>query len=417
MKKTLLFLLISLWISFESVGQDRTISGKVTSAEDGSTLPGVNVVVKGTTIGTVTDANGAYSLSVPSSGTVLVFTFIGLKSSEVEVGDRSVVDVPMGQDLTQLNEVVVTALGIEKSAKSIGYAVTKVKNEELTQSKAINVATALSGKVAGLQINTINNGINPTTRITLRGNRSLTGNNQALIVIDGTQSTSDAINYLNPDDIESVTVLKGANAAALYGADASNGALVITTKKGNVVPAINFSNTTYWESISFMPKFQERFGSGTENYSRVYIPFENQSYGPEFDGSTVDLGRTLEDGSIQKTTYSYKKDAKKKSYDVGHTVQNSLSLTGGDKTSTYFLSLQDVNTTGIVPGDKNRRTSVRFNASRTMFEKLKTSFNVAYALRQTNRTTSDFYYNVLKLRVRVPGNRNGLCCVNSNLRL
>ncbi|MFD1002916.1 SusC/RagA family TonB-linked outer membrane protein [Ohtaekwangia kribbensis] len=405
MKKTLLFLLISLWISFESVGQDRTISGKVTSAEDGSALPGVNVVVKGTTIGTVTDANGAYSLSVPSSGTVLVFTFIGLKSSEVEVGDRSVVDVPMGQDLTQLNEVVVTALGIEKSAKSIGYAVSKVKNEDLTQSKAVNVATALSGKVAGLQINTINNGINPTTRITLRGNRSLTGNNQALVVIDGTQSTSDAINYLNPDDIESVTVLKGANAAALYGADASNGALIITTKKGtNAASTINFSNTTYWESISFMPKFQERFGSGTENYSRVYIPFENQSYGPEFDGSTVDLGRTLEDGTIQKTTYSYKKDAKRKSYDVGHTVQNSLSLTGGDKVSSYFLSLQDVNTTGIVPGDKNRRTSVRFNASRTMFEKLKTSFNVAYALRQTDRTTSDFYFNVLNTPGHIPLN-------------
>jgi TonB-linked SusC/RagA family outer membrane protein len=404
MKKTLLFLLISLWISFESVGQDRTISGKVTSAEDGSALPGVNVVVKGTTNGTVTDADGAYSISVPSSNTVLVFTFIGLKSSEVEVGERSVVDVPMGQDLTQLNEVVVTALGIEKSAKSIGYSVSKVKSEELNQAQAFNVAQALTGKVAGLQINNVSSGVNPSTRITLRGNRSFTGNNQALIVIDGVQSSQEALNYLNPNDIDNVSVLKGANAAALYGADASNGALIITTKKGGTgAPAIQFSNTTYWEGINFWPALQEGFGGGTEQYSRVYIPFENQSYGPAYNGEIVNMGRLLEDTTYQTTTYSYKKDAKKKSFDVGHTVQNSISINGGDNVSNYYISLQDVNTKGVVPGDKNRRTGVRVNASRT-FGKLKAGLNMNYSLRQTDRTTADFYNLVLNTPGQVPLN-------------
>jgi len=403
MKKTLLFLLIPLLISLETYAQDRTISGKVTSAEDGSGLPGVNVVVKGTTNGTVTDSDGKYSVQA-SGSTVLVFTFIGLKSKEVEVGERSTVDVQMEQDLTQLSEVVVTALGIEKSAKSIGYAVTKVKNEELTQAQAFNVAQALTGKVAGLQINNVSGGVNPATRITLRGNRSFTGNNQALIVIDGVQSSQEALNYLNPNDIDNISVLKGANAAALYGADASNGALIITTKKGNTgTPVIELSNTTYWESINFWPKLQGGFGGGTEQYSRVYIPFENQSYGPAFDGSTVNMGRQLEDGTYQTTAYSYKKDAKKKSFDVGHTVQNNISINGGDNVSSYYISLQDVNTTGVVPGDKNHRTGIRVNASRT-FNKLKVGMNMNYSLRQTNRTTADFYNLVLNTPGQVPLN-------------
>ncbi|MEO7989190.1 MAG: SusC/RagA family TonB-linked outer membrane protein [Chryseolinea sp.] len=404
MKRILLGCLTAVFMlaSSELWAQERTVSGTVTSTEDGTGLPGVNIVVKGTTIGTVTDSNGKYTLSIPTSGGVLVFTFIGLKSEEIEIGERSIVDISLALDVTQLSEVVVTALGIEKSAKSIGYSVSKVKNEELTAGRAINVATALSGKVAGLQINTVNNGVNPTARVTLRGNRSLTGNNQALVVIDGVQSTTDQLNYLNPNDIENVSVLKGANAAALYGADASNGALIVTTKKGtNATPQITFSNTTYWESISFLPKFQEGFGAGTESFSRVYIPFENQSYGPAYTGEQVIMGRQLEDGSYQMTDYSYKKDAKKNSYDVGSTIQNSISLTAGDKVSSYFLSAQNIKTKGIVPGDENERTSLRFNASRT-FNKLRTAFNVSYTLRQTDKTTSDFYNNILNTPGQVP---------------
>ncbi len=404
MRKNLLFKMLPLLLLISSMAwaQERTVTGKVTSVEDGSTLPGVNVVVKGTTNGTVTDADGKYTLSVPAAGGSLVFSFIGLKSEEIVIGDRTVVDVQLGLDVTQLSEIVVTALGIERNAKSLGYSVANVKSDELNQGRAFNVATALSGKVAGLQISTINNGVNPTTRITLRGNRSITGNNQALLVVDGTQVPIEVINALNPNDIESSTVLKGANAAALYGADASNGALIITTKKGATqAPKITFSNTTYLEEISFLPKFNTKFGSGTEQFSRVYIPFENQSYGPAYDGSIKEIGRTLEDGTIQKTTYSDKSDQKEKAFDTGSTIQNDLSLSGGDKISSYFISLQDVNTKAIVPGDESRRITVRMNAGRT-FDKFKASFNLSYSLRQVDRTSADFYNQILNQAGQIP---------------
>lgn len=404
MKRILLLCLTAVFtlVSGELWAQERTISGKVTSVEDGSTLPGVNVVLKGTTIGVVTDSNGGYTLSVPQEGGTLVFTFIGLASKEVEIGTQSTINVEMSQDVNQLTEVVVTALGIEKSPKQIGYAVETVKSEELTQARATNVAQALSGKVAGLRVNTIGNGVNPATRITLRGNRSFLGNNQALVVIDGVQVPQDAINYLNPNDIESVNTLKGANAAALYGSDAANGALIITTKKGTKqAPTVTYSHTTTWENVSFLPSFQDRFGAGTEAYSRVYIPFENQQYGPEFDGSERILGRVQEDGTYQLGRYSALEDERWKVWDTGVTGQNDISLAAGDEKASFRISLQDIKSTGVVPGDENRRTTGRMSATKTL-NKFKAGFNLTYSLRQTERTNSDFYNNALNTAANVP---------------
>lgn len=391
-------ILLSTWLTLLVVAafaQQRNVTGKVTSSEDASALPGVNVVLKGSTVGTVTDADGNFSLSIPASDGILIFSFIGLQAKEVAVGDRSVIDVTLASDVTQLSEIVVTALGIEKSAQSVGYAVGKVKNEELIQARAVNVATALSGKVAGLQINTVNNGVDPNTRIVLRGNRSLTGNNQALVVIDGVQAPQEAINYLNPNDIESIAILKGANAAALYGSDASNGALIITTKRGSKgTSEVTIANTTYWESINFMPKFQTRFGAGTEAFSRVFIPFENQSYGPEFDGSLVKIGRELEDGTQEEVPYAYVKDAKKKAFDVGLTTQNDVSFGSSDNTGSYYVSLQRVDTKGIVPGDDNHRTTVRVNGDK-QFNRFKAGYSVSYSLKETEKTTANFYNDIL----------------------
>lgn len=275
MKRTLLICLTAMFAlaNSEVWAQERTITGKVTSNDDGSPLPGVNVILKGTSNGVVTDAGGTYHLNISSDGSVLVFTFIGLKSQEIEIGNRSTIDVQLEQDATQLSEVVVTALGIEKSAKSLGYSVAKVKNDDLTQAKAFNLSQASTGKVAGLQINNVSGGVNPATRITLRGNRSFTGNNQALVVIDGVQSSQEALNYRNPGDIDNISVMKGANAAALYGADASNGALIITTKKGtNATPTVELSNTTYWENINFWPKLQQGFAQSPalNRFNRSY---------------------------------------------------------------------------------------------------------------------------------------------------
>ena len=388
-------------VAVGSYAQDITVSGRVTSSEDGSALPGVNVVLKGTTVGTATDAEGKYSLSVPASGGSLVFSFIGLESKEVEIGGRSTIDVSLALDVTQLSEIVVTALGIEKTAESIGYSVGKVKADQLTQAKALNVSQALTGKVAGLRINNVSNSVEPNTRITLRGNRSFLGNNQALLILDGAQVPLDVINTINPNDIDNVSVLKGANSAALYGSDASNGAIVITTKKGTKqTPAITFSNATTWESVSFLPDFQNRFGAGTEAYSRVYIPFENQQYGPEFDGSMQVLGRVLEDGSYQVGRYAARDNERWAVWDVGNTTQNDLSFSAGDDRGDLRLSMQDVKIKGIVPGDDSRRTTFRMGASKQI-DKIKVGFNIGYTRREVERTTSDFYFSTLNTAANI----------------
>ena len=235
MKK--LFLLIVLFVFAVAppiLAQTKVISGTVTSSVEGEgAIPGVTVQVKGTTVGTTTDVNGKYSLTVPSSATTLVFSYIGMKKMEVEIAGRSVIDGLMQSELTGLNEVVVSAFGIKRNANEIGAAITKVDARLITQAKATNAASALSGKVAGLQINTVNASVNPDVRVLLRGNRSFLGNNQALLVLDGIPVNLTYLSTLNPNDIESMNVLKGGNAAALYGSEAANGVIVVTTKSGS----------------------------------------------------------------------------------------------------------------------------------------------------------------------------------------
>ena len=389
-------LLLPFWLVLVStlcaLAQDATITGRVTSADDGSPLPGVSVVIKGTARGTTTDATGAYRINASSANT-LTFSFVGFVTQNVAVGNQSTINPKLVADASVLNEVVVTALGVVRQQKELGSATEVVRGDKLVQARATNVAQALSGKVAGLQINTVNNGVNPGTRIVLRGNRSLLGSNQALVVIDGTQVPQDAINFLNPNDIDNVSVLKGS--------EASNGALIITTKKGqNGAPRISYQNTSYLENISFMPKLNERFGAGTEAYSRVYIPFENQSYGPEFNGQTYDIGQTLEDGTIGKAVYSNVPNSKRNAYDIGSTMQNDLSLTSGDDKGSFFISLQDVRTKGIVPGDQYRRTGGRFNATR-QYGKFRGGFNIDYRIGTTNSTTSNFYNNILNTAANI----------------
>lgn len=399
MKRILLVCLTAVLAlaSSELWAQNRTITGKVTAVEDGSSLPGVNVVLKGTTIGAVTDANGVYTISVSSSGGSLVFSFIGLLTAEVEIGERSVIDVQMKQDATQLSEVVVTGLGWQAESRTLGYSVSQIKTESINQAKALNAFSGLSGKVAGLQIRTTSNGINPSTRVTLRGNRSLTGNNQALVVLDGIIVPNNTLNSINNNDIENVTILKGASAAAIYGSDAANGVLLVTLKKGtNKTPQITFSNTTQLESVSYLPKFQTGWGPGTNAYSRGYISFENQSYGPAFDGSVVDLGKPREDGTTEQGIYSAKPDAKRDVWDTGVTMQNYLSFSAGDDDSRFDMSLQDVKQTGVVPGDEYRRTGGRVAGSQTV-GKFQGSFSLLYNAITTdqNNSPNGFYWDVI----------------------
>src|SRR5690349_7158035 len=248
MKRILLICLTAVLslVCGELWAQERAVTGVVTSQEDASAIPGVNVVLKGTANGAVTDASGRYRISVPENGGVLVFTFIGLKTQEVDVAGRSTIDVLMETDAQQLSEVVITvAGGLQSRARELGSATTIVTPQTLTAGKAVNVAAGLQGKVAGFQINATSSGVNPEYRLILRGQRSMTGNNQALIVLDNVIVPNSVLSILNMNDVESVNILQGAGAAALYGSQASNGAVIITTKKGKAgVVDINVSHNT-----------------------------------------------------------------------------------------------------------------------------------------------------------------------------
>ena len=426
MKRLLLLfhLLVLTALLQQAVAQDRSISGQVTDRANGQGLPGVTVLVKGTTIGTSTNAEGNYTLSVPASATTLSFSSIGYLAVERPIGTAATVSVALATDAKQLGEVIVTgALGIQRQERQVGYATATLNTAELTQARVTNVANGLAGKVSGLQIQTLNNGVNPSVRVTLRGTRSLTGNNEALIVIDGVISTNDVLVALNPDDIASVSVLKGANAAALYGSQASNGALIITTKKGGNTPQVTFSQTSQFELISFLPKFQTEFGPGSNNYSNQYTPFapngnvdegyeykyqsfENQQYGPRFDGSLQPFGEPLANGDVQRITYQARPEERRKFFNTGYQMQNGVSFSGGDEKSKFFASYQNLQNKGIVPKDKFDRNSFRLNASRDL-GRLSVGFNILYSLQRADITSNteqanSVYWNVFNNTVMAP---------------
>jgi TonB-linked SusC/RagA family outer membrane protein len=357
------------------LAQERTVSGRVTSTEDGSPLPGVNVVLKGTTTGTATDADGRYTLSAPTTGGILIFSFIGLQSQEISIGERSVVDVSLALDATQLSEVVVTAGGLTVQKRELGNQATTIKSTDITQGKSSNIAAGLSGKVPGLLVSAVSSGVNPNYRLVLRGNRSLTGNNQALIILDNIITPNSVLGNLNPEDIEDIQVLNGAGAAALYGSDASNGALIITTKKGKAGRTeVKVSNTTTFESVMFLPKVQKKFGSGTTpDDVPTYTPYENQQYGPRFDGSIRPIGKPLVDGSIQEVPYS-PTDARTEFWETGMANQTDFSIQSGDDKSTFFLAGQYFKQESTVPYDEYQRYSFRVNGETKVLPSLKVSY-------------------------------------------
>jgi TonB-dependent SusC/RagA subfamily outer membrane receptor len=289
-----------------------------------------------------------------------------------EVPVQPTVNVTLVPNTEVLEELVVTALGIQRQKRDLGYSTVNIDAAELNQAKSLSVATGLQGKVAGLNISSLNSGVFDDVKINMRGIRSLTGNNNPMLLLDGVPVGLGLLNTLNPNDVESVNVLKGTSAASIYGPDARNGVIVITTKAGSKEgkPTIIVSNATQLSNISFFPKFQTSFGSG--GYGD-YIPYENWSWGPEFDGSEVILGEELPDGSKQMVKYQNIKNNRKDFFNTGVTVQNDVSYSAKD----FYLSIQDAIVNGIVPDDENRRTGVRLNASQT-YNKFTATFNSNY---------------------------------------
>jgi TonB-dependent SusC/RagA subfamily outer membrane receptor len=247
MKKHFFTLLMFLSMATYAIAQ-RTITGMI-SSPDGDPLVGASVVVKGTSVGALTDVDGKFTLAVPKEAQSLVFSFVGYQTQEVPLGSSSEFTIKLASG--QLEEVIVTAQGIRKNQREIGYSYSKVGNDDITVGRSPQLAQALAGKVTGLAVYNVNNSVDPAVKIVLRGYRSLTGNNEALVVVDGMQTTSTVLALLNPNDIESVSILKGGQAATLYGSAGINGAIVITTKKGNKGKIqVNYSKSMFKNIIS-----------------------------------------------------------------------------------------------------------------------------------------------------------------------
>jgi TonB-linked SusC/RagA family outer membrane protein len=384
---TMVLMLAAMQVS----AQDRTVSGRVTSADDGSALPGVSVVLKGTAIGTQTDGDGRYSLSIPSAGGTLTFSFISLKTQDVAVTSQSTVDISMEADAATLNEVVVVAGGLTVQRRELGNQATTVKAADITQGKTANAMAGLQGKVPGLLVSAVSSGVNPNYRVVLRGQRSLLGNNQALLVLDNIITPNEVLGNLNPEDIEDIQVLNGAGAAALYGSDASNGALIVTTKRGKAgKTAITLSNTTTLETVSYLPKLQTKWGSGTTpDQPPVYTPYENQQFGDRFDGSIRPIGKPLEaldptntdpyaGGRLtQYAKYSHT-NGKNDFWETGMMNQTDFAVTTGDDKSTLYASGQYFRQHSTVPWDKYKRYSFRANLDRKIGETVRASISTNY---------------------------------------
>ncbi|HUS00110.1 MAG TPA: SusC/RagA family TonB-linked outer membrane protein [Chitinophagaceae bacterium] len=377
MRRFLMLFTMLIFSGILTFAQNRVVSGKVTD-EQGNPIPGATVTELGSTNATQADANGNFTIRVGNNAR-LAITSVGHRSSTVTVtGNTVAVTLTRGEELMQ-EVVVTTALGVRRQPKELGYATAKVSNKEITGATPVNLQQGLTGKVSGLNVQTTNNSVFQDTRITLRGIRSLTGNNQPMLVVDGSPMPLSQLNRINPNDIEDVTILKGSNAAALYGPEGVNGVIFVKTIRGSKTgsPVIRISNATQFERVQFLPKFQTQFGQGSSVDPGTGIgqfdPFENQQYGDPYDGSIRDIGRPLENGTVQTQVYKYNPKGRLNFFETGVTLQNDISYSS----KNFVLSAQDANIKGTLPGDRNRRTTMRFVAGNE-YGRFTSNFNVSY---------------------------------------
>ncbi len=352
---SLCFIVVLLLFSNNVIAQNKTLRGSVKDA-GGQPLIGVNVVEKSTTNGTVTDINGNYSISV-SEGVTIVFSYIGFSEQEVVWDGRSPLDIILREDAELLEEVVITALGIKRSAKALSYSTQGINTESMNDAKSSNLVSSLSGKIAGVQVTQpgINNG---SARIIIRGNNSITGDNQPLFVVDGmpidnTSSERENLDYgngaadINPENIESIEVLKGANASALYGSRAANGVVLITTKSGKEGFSVDFNSNTMFQTLIEFPEYQNAYGVGTSSYidNKHNPPLATQNYrswGSPMIGQPV-IGL---DGKLK--AYLPEPDNVKDFYQTAMALTNSLSVEGGGAKNRYRISYTNNYSTSVV---------------------------------------------------------------------
>jgi len=392
--------------SLEIPDQETTITGSV-SDMSGVPLLGATVLVEGSTVGAVTDFDGNFTINVPQSASTLVFSYIGYVQKSVPIAGQSVIDVQLEEDLNTLDEVVVTAMGIERNKKSLSYAISEVDGDQLANKAEADVLKALSGKVAGVNITGSGGAAGSSTNIIIRGNNSATGNNQPLFVVDGipfdnsTTNSSDPADTgstysnraldLDPNDIASMTVLKGGAAAALYGSRASNGVIIITTHSGGRSKKgleIELSNTTGIETISRLPDFQNKYGQGNFiDGQYTFSPVATESWGPAFDSPNLEGNGGLfrEDGIIKyinhvgdKVPYKAFPNNVKDFFETGSQRETSLRMQGGDGRNSFAVTASNVDNEGFIPFTGLKRTSVKVSGQTNLENGLKLKASATY---------------------------------------
>lgn len=409
--------------------QQKTITGIVKNAEDGSPLAKASVQIKGSASGTTTDEKGAFSI-LAGDNQVLVVSAIGFNTAEKKVGNNSVVNFDMTASSTELEAVVVTALGIKRDEKALGYSLTKVKGEDVTDAMSNNWTNALTGKVAGLNLLKSGGGPSGTNSIVLRGENSLTGNSNALIVVDGaiisgssgqmtgTGSSSylqgdspvdfgTSLNDINPEDIESISVLKGPGAAALYGARGANGAIIITTKSGKFSQkglGITFNSNATFETPNRWPDFQYEFGQGASQQHTWYSYNDSEdgqstrstssAWGPAFNGqSYYQYDPVTRTKGETRTPWVPYKNNRKDFFEMAKTFTNTVSIEGGTKTTTARLSLTNLNNSWIIPNTGYERNTVALSVNHKISDKLQIAAKVNYTNKVADNLPSTGYNN------------------------
>lgn len=418
---TALFLLLT---TLQTMAQQRVVTGTVLD-KSGAPITGASVKLKGTTSGTITDANGTFRLNV-NEGAVLTVQIIGYTTKEIPVGNLSRINITLEENVTQLEGVVVTALGLKREEQSLGYAVTKVDNKQMTQVPTNNWLSTLSGRVAGLSLNAANSGPVNSMRVTLRGDHSLNyGSNEALFVVDGvpvrsgTTATSSSSSYtnsggdfpvdygngasdINPEDIETITVLKGPAAAALYGSRAQNGAIIITTKSGrkNKGIGVTVSSTISAEKAGYWPDFQTEYGSGSD---MGVNPYNFWTLDPSLVGGATDYpprnisryawgekfvpgmmryqynGKNWETGQISQTPFEYKDDWFTGIFQTGVSYQNSVDINGSNGEGTNVrVSVNQNKNNWILPNTGLDRKNISFSLESPVNKWIKFKTKVNY---------------------------------------
>ncbi len=413
-KKLTLFLacfVLGMGIAF---AQTR-VTGTVTAEEDGLPIVGASVQVVGSQVGTATDVDGAFTLNVPSGKNTLRVSYIGMITQEVPISSNMTIVLKSSD--TQLDEVVVTAMGIKREAKALGISATQVKGDVITQARTNDIMSSLAGKVAGVQIGESSSDPGTSKSVIIRGVSSLSGSNQPLYVVDGVPLNNSATyssdglnsgydfgngaNAVNPNDVESMTISKGAAATALYGSRAGAGVILITTKKGTKQKkgiGIEYNGGLQWESVLRLPQMQNNFGMG---WYGDHTEIENGSWGPAFDGSEQLWGWTYNYSQGLKSYLPIKNNVKD-FFSTGFRYNNSISFNGATDKSTYFVSLSQIKDDGIIPQDKDTYTKYTVSGRGSHREgafTFSTSLNYAFQKNHfvtTGQKTGSMYNSIMQ---------------------